>query len=241
MSAMTISGTLAEKADKKWHAFVKAGEASGMTIPGGAEFRHIAHRVFAFSDFVSETCIRHPDLLVDLVHSGDLERRYPADEYGKTLKALLAGIKEEAALEMRLRHFRRREMVRIAWRDLCGLSDLFGTMADLTALAEAVVEQSQALLYRWRCTTHGVPTGTDGLHQELVVVGMGKLGGKELNFSSDIDLIFAYPQNGETVGASMPISNEVAFSGNGLKKYLYRSYSSKTRCVHVSNIPFTVK
>ena len=208
---MTISGTLAEKAENKWQAFVKAGDASGITIPGGAEFRYTAQRIFAFSDFVSETCIRHPDLLVDLVQSGDLERGYLADEYSKTLKALLAGIEEEAALEKRLRHFRRREMVRIAWRDLCGLSDLFVTMADLTALAEAVVDQTQAQLYHWQCTTHGVPTGTDGLPQELVVVGMGKLGGKELNFSSDIDLIFAYPQNGKTVGASMSISNEEFF------------------------------
>ena len=211
MSAMTISGTLAEKAENKWQAFVKAGDASGIPIPGGAEFRHTAQRIFAFSDFVSETSIRHPDLLVDLVQSGDLERRYLADEYSKTLKALLAGIAEEAALEKQLRHFRRREMVRIAWRDLCGLSDLFVTMADLTALAEAVVDQTQALLYRWQCSTHGVPTGTEGLPQELVVVGMGKLGGEELNFSSDIDLIFAYPQNGETVGASMSVSNEEFF------------------------------
>jgi glutamate-ammonia-ligase adenylyltransferase len=208
---MTISGTLAEKAENKWQAFVKAGDASGIIIPAGAKFRHTAQRIFAFSDFVSETCIRHPDLLVDLVQSGDLERGYLADEYSKTLKALLAGIVEEATLEKRLRHFRRREMVRIAWRDLCGLSDLFVTMADLTALAEAVVDQTQAHLYRWQCTTHGVPTSTDGLPQQLVVVGMGKLGGEELNFSSDIDLIFAYPQNGETVGASMSISNEEFF------------------------------
>lgn len=208
---MTISGTLDEKAANKWQAFVKAGEVSGITIPGGTEFRHTAHRVFAFSDFVSDSCIRHPDLLVDLVHSGDLERPYPAGKYGKTLKMLLADIEAEAALEKRLRLFRRREFVRIAWRDLSGLSDLFVTMADLTALAEAVVDQTQALLYHWQCTTHGVPTGPDGLHQELVVVGMGKLGGKELNFSSDIDLIFAYPQNGETVGASMTISNEEFF------------------------------
>jgi glutamate-ammonia-ligase adenylyltransferase len=208
---MTISGTLAEKAENKWQAFVKAGDASGIIIPAGAKFRHTAQRIFAFSDFVSETCIRHPDLLVDLVQSGDLERGYLADEYSKTLKALLAGIVEEATLEKRLRHFRRREMVRIAWRDLCGFSDLFVTMADLTALAEAVVDQTQARLYRWQCTTHGVPTSTDGLPQQLVVVGIGKLGGEELNFSSDIDLIFAYPQNGETVGASMSISNEEFF------------------------------
>ena len=84
---MTFSGTLAEKAENKWQAFVKAGDTSGIIIPGGAEFRHTAQRVFAFSDFVSETCIRHPDLLVDLVQSGDLERRYLADEYGKTLTA----------------------------------------------------------------------------------------------------------------------------------------------------------
>ncbi len=211
MPSETISGYLAAKAEEKWQALVKASEGCGVSLPGETEFRRAACRVFAFSDFVSETCIRHPDLLGDLIHGGDLARRYPADEYGKTLRALLTGIQEGTALEKLLRHFRRRELIRIAWRDLCGWSDLFVTMAELTALAETVIDQTQALLCRWQSATHGVPTGPDGSHQELVVVGMGKLGAQELNFSSDVDLIFAYPQSGQTVGASVSVSNEEFF------------------------------
>ena len=84
-------------------------------------------------------------------------------------------------------------MVRIAWRDLAGLADLAETTADLSALAEACLDHALAWLYRWQSAAQGVPTGADGRPQALVVLGLGKLGAGELNFSSDVDLIFAYP------------------------------------------------
>jgi [glutamine synthetase] adenylyltransferase / [glutamine synthetase]-adenylyl-L-tyrosine phosphorylase len=93
-------------------------------------------------------------------------------------------------------------MVRIAWRDLSGLSNLSETMNDLTSFAEAVVSQSLAIIYGWQCEQYGTPFSSDGKQQYLVVIGMGKLGARELNFSSDIDLIFAYPEAGHTRGAS---------------------------------------
>jgi len=102
-------------------------------------------------------------------------------------------------------------MIRIAWRDLAGWADLSQTMADLSALADACINQALLLLYEWACQKYGIPEGYDGSPQHLVVLGMGKLGGGELNFSSDVDLIFAYPSTGQTRGVWESISNEEFF------------------------------
>jgi len=211
MSVNTLSADLAKEADAKWQALQAAAVENGMTLSLSAELQQAARRVFAFSDFVAETCIRNPLLLMDLVDSGDLENPYQTGAYTDKLRPLLAHGDGEERLEKTLRRFRRREMVRIAWRDLCGWADLFATMAELTALAEACIEETLSFIHHQLCTTYGAPVGPDGTHQTLVVIGMGKLGGEELNFSSDIDLIFAYPQSGETSGGQSPVSNEEFF------------------------------
>jgi glutamate-ammonia-ligase adenylyltransferase len=110
-----------------------------------------------------------------------------------------------------LRVYRRREMVRIAWRDLAGWTDLAQTVADLSSLADACLEQAQRLLFQWQCEKYGTPAAADGSEQGLVILGLGKLGARELNFSSDVDLIFAYPGNGNTQGSPQSLSNEDFF------------------------------
>jgi len=95
-----------------------------------------------------------------------------------------------------LRIFRRREMVRIAWRDLAGWAELQETMADLSHLADACIQFALAFLYRQACEKIGTPLLPNGNPQQIVVLGMGKLGAYELNYSSDIDLIFAYAEDG---------------------------------------------
>ncbi len=102
-------------------------------------------------------------------------------------------------------------MVRIAWRDLAGRAPLTEVLADLSALAEACVDLALEQLYLLMCEQFGTPLGEGGEAQRLVVLGMGKLGGGELNFSSDIDLIFAYPEEGETQGGRRPLSNQEFF------------------------------
>ena len=103
-------------------------------------------------------------------------------------------------------------MVRIAWRDLAGWADLSETMADLSALADACIDQSVSFLHEWQCSENGIPTGDDGSDQHLVVFGMGKLGGLELNFSSDVDLIFTYPETGVTRNTSRITSYNVCYT-----------------------------
>ena len=99
------------------------------------------------SDYVAQSCIRYPQLLVELADSGDLQRKYPAGEMAGRLREKLAGVSLEADLHQRLRQIRRREMVRIIWRDLARSATLAETLEDLSALADAVVQQTLDLLY----------------------------------------------------------------------------------------------
>ena len=102
-------------------------------------------------------------------------------------------------------------MIRIAWRDLAGWADLAETMSELSAFADTCLDQTLRILYQWQSDKHGVPMAADGSQRHLVVLGLGKLGARELNFSSDVDLIFAYPGSGQTRGAKNSLSNEDFF------------------------------
>ncbi|MGD8308077.1 MAG: bifunctional [glutamate--ammonia ligase]-adenylyl-L-tyrosine phosphorylase/[glutamate--ammonia-ligase] adenylyltransferase, partial [Chromatiales bacterium] len=115
-----------------------------------------------------------------------------------------------------LRELRRHHMVRIVWRDLGGGAGLAETLEDLTALAEACVDGALDPLHRWLLEELGVPRDEEGREQRLVVVGMGKLGARELNLSSDIDLIFAYPADGRVEGGRR-LTNEQFFIRLGQK------------------------
>ncbi len=168
--------------------------------------------VFVSSDFVSRTCTRNPNLITDLVQSGDLDKSYEAARYNRRLSDLLEGVADETSLAVLLRRFRNREMVRIAWRDIAKLADLSETMSDVSELAAACLDHTLRLLWQWTVPGWGIPESADGNIQNLVVLGMGKLGARELNFSSDIDLIFAYPQAGRTRDGAKSVSNEEFFT-----------------------------
>ena len=158
-------------------------------------------RVFAASDFVARGSVQQPELLCDLIASGDLLRTYPTGDLATRIAQSLAEAADEAALKTRLRQWRRREMMRIAWRDLAGWADLDETLATLSEFADACVDGALMKLHAWAVEKSGEPHGEySGKSQKLVVLALGKLGGQELNFSSDIDLIFAYPEEGETRG-----------------------------------------
>jgi glutamate-ammonia-ligase adenylyltransferase len=157
-----------------------------------------AARVLACSDFVARTAAARAGLLAALVASGDLRRRYDAGEPAARARAAVAECADEPALKRALRALRNRELVRIAWRDLAGWADLDETLADLSALADACVDQSYNKLLEWAAARDGLPREPGGAPAQFVVLAMGKHGGQELNFSSDIDLVFAYTGDGQT-------------------------------------------
>jgi len=206
---------LAAMGAHRWRAFADAaaGTDSAWRPPPG--WAAETERVFAFSDFVSGACIGQPALLMDLVDSGDLFKPSGEKDFQGRLAGFLNGQAGEAtgdALAAALRRFRRREMVRIAWRDLAGRADLSETMAELSALADACIQEALARLYAEQCGASGRPEDARGDAPGLVVVALGKLGARELNFSSDVDLVFAFPGRGQTTGGPRSVSHEEFFT-----------------------------
>ena len=140
----------------------------------------------------------------------EVDRPFGAGE----MRAALAGgsVEDEEGLARALRRLRARVMVRLIARDLGGLASLEEVLETTTALAEVSIGHALARLDGWLASRHGSPVGAaSGRRQELHVVGMGKLGGSELNASSDVDLVYVYPEEGETAGPR-PISNHEYFT-----------------------------
>ncbi|MGU3347805.1 bifunctional [glutamate--ammonia ligase]-adenylyl-L-tyrosine phosphorylase/[glutamate--ammonia-ligase] adenylyltransferase [Pseudomonas monsensis] len=169
-------------------------------------------RVSAASDFVIEQSVRDPLMLLSLVQSGELDRPFAPGELCAQIAAALSEAQSEDELGRVLRRQRARHQVRIIWRDLNRQADLVQTCRDLSDMADATIDQAYQWLYSRHCQQFGTPTGRrSGLPQQMVILGMGKLGAVELNLSSDIDLIFAYPEGGETVGVKRALDNQEFF------------------------------
>jgi len=175
--------------------------------------------VFAASDFVAQACARDADLLTDLIgRYGVTSRSLPGDF---TARAPAPAAGADADMLSALRRWRRREMVRIAWRALAGWAEVEETLADLSDFADAAISMAVEHARQALTARYGEPRSAAGAVQPLVVVAMGKLGGRELNFSSDVDLVLLFPERGETDGPR-PIANEEFFTrlGQGLIRLL---------------------
>tara|TARA_A100000171_G_scaffold53020_1_gene75462 strand:- start:917 stop:3919 length:3003 start_codon:yes stop_codon:yes gene_type:complete len=169
--------------------------------------RQIA-RVWACSDYAANLCIENPEILAQLIDSDDLHQpsvsglRESLQSALNELTAMPAETTDDAwqsLLKQVLRQFQKAQMLRLIWRDVTQQSSVRETAADVSLLAEVCLDVTLELLYQRLSDKLGVPVGEySGDAQQLVVLGMGKLGAGELNLSSDIDLIFAYPEPGET-------------------------------------------
>ncbi|MGH8380660.1 bifunctional [glutamate--ammonia ligase]-adenylyl-L-tyrosine phosphorylase/[glutamate--ammonia-ligase] adenylyltransferase [Pseudomonas sp.] len=173
-------------------------------------------RVTAASDYVLEQVLRDPAMLLDLVASGELDRSFAPGALCAQIAATTQAAESEDELARNLRRQRSRQQVRIIWRDLNRQADLVQTCRDLSDLADACIDQAYQWLYPRHCQQFGTPVGRrSGLPQHMVVLGMGKLGAVELNLSSDIDLIFAFPEGGETEGVKRSLDNQEFFTRLG--------------------------
>ncbi|MEE4607472.1 MAG: bifunctional [glutamate--ammonia ligase]-adenylyl-L-tyrosine phosphorylase/[glutamate--ammonia-ligase] adenylyltransferase, partial [Desulfobacteraceae bacterium] len=227
--ATALPAPLAEMAADRWRAFADLAARTDPAWRPAPGWTGAAQRVFAFSDFVFGACSGQPALLMELVDTGDLFKPSSEENYQRRLAAFLNRQPEDDAadaLATALRRFRRREMVRIAWRDLAGLADLNETMAELSALADSCLQQALARLYADQCADLGRPEGAQEDAPGLVVVALGKLGARELNFSSDVDLVFAFPSHGQTCGGRRSVSHEEFFTR--LARHLIQALSTPT-------------
>ncbi|ULX57906.1 bifunctional [glutamate--ammonia ligase]-adenylyl-L-tyrosine phosphorylase/[glutamate--ammonia-ligase] adenylyltransferase [Ectothiorhodosinus mongolicus] len=195
-------------------------------------------RIWYLSDFVARTAIRKPQLFSDLLASGDLDRPYIDGEMTTRIHEAIRQCPNDVELSQSLRYWRHREMIRIAWRDLINphpaeptknpkpaYAALSETLTDTTTLAEALIDSALEWLQKDLIGKHGHPRSHEGQVQQLLVLGMGKLGGRELNFSSDIDLIFTYPYSGQTDGERC-LDNQQFFTRLGQR--LIKALDEKT-------------
>jgi len=182
-------------AQQRWEAYEVAVKAAGARQTRDPALQRCLCRLFALSEFVAALCIRAPQHVEDLLDSGDLlADSWPGVLSGR-VRDQLAACTDETALRRVLRQVRQREMLRIAWRDLAGWASLTETLGDLSDLADACVDGALARLTAWQAADSPAPLlATESRPAPLVVLAMGKLGAHELNFSSDIDLIFTYPE-----------------------------------------------
>lgn len=176
------------------------------------DFKH----VLTLSDFVLRSALQAPEIVINLfVTENVYQEKTP--NYQALLNQQLQTCQTEDELHSQLRLFRLEQMVSIATADLVLNISLDESLKRLSELADALILGALAWLSDFCYQKWGKPVNQQGELQPLLVYGMGKLGGKELNFSSDIDLIFIYPETGETVGARRSIDNQLFFTRLGQK------------------------
>ncbi|NIA13640.1 MAG: bifunctional [glutamate--ammonia ligase]-adenylyl-L-tyrosine phosphorylase/[glutamate--ammonia-ligase] adenylyltransferase [Nitrospiraceae bacterium] len=171
-----------------------------------SRYTHLLCTIFDQSQMLTDIVCRHPQYMQWLWEEADLENALPRERMIAEMYEWAAGCptSEEGGLAMR--RFRQREILRIAVRDIYCAASLVSLTEDLSNLADAALETATRITYPDLERRFGKPmwTDADGTLREagFVVIGMGKLGGRELNFSSDIDLMFLFSADGETTGSS---------------------------------------
>jgi glutamate-ammonia-ligase adenylyltransferase len=176
-------------------------------FPDDPQLRAQLLRVLTTSPYAADILVRYPAMLAELLGSERLQRTTTAEAYVTLLRATLPPAPDEEELQRRLRLFRHRELVRIIWRDLAGSAEVTETLRDLSNLADASINVALAWAQATLEARYGEPRTEEGTPCGFGVLAMGKLGGHELNFSSDIDLVFVHSASGETTGPRS-ISNE---------------------------------
>ncbi len=162
-------------------------------------------RVVACSEFIAAALLRDPDALAWIERYDEPAAAALANlEYERTVGAAA----DAAAAQLQLRIWRRREMMRIAWRDIAARADVSETLRAVYDLADAVIRAAAAAAARSLQPTFGTPRDRGGAVVPLIVLGMGKLGCRELNFSSDVDLVLLFAAQGQTDGPRVADNEE---------------------------------
>ncbi|MDP8034324.1 bifunctional [glutamate--ammonia ligase]-adenylyl-L-tyrosine phosphorylase/[glutamate--ammonia-ligase] adenylyltransferase [Pasteurella atlantica] len=167
----------------------------------------------AMSDFVFKQLQKQPDLLQHwLQHLPILKVQ---NDYHSELTQRLTTITDKALFHKELRLFRNQEMANLIFLQSNKLASVEQVFIALSELAECLILNARNWLFTRLCEEIGTPKNSLGETQELIILGMGKLGGGELNFSSDIDLIFCYPDQGQTEGGRKSLTNYQFFTRLG--------------------------
>jgi len=181
-------------------------------------------QIWARSDFVRDQSVRNPLWLSGYAaKDSSLLQVRDAASYENLLLESVSGVSDESQFMHLIRKFRQFEMMRIIWRDLCDMSTFQQTASDVSSLADVCVLVAQRFAYENLASRYGFPRSGDARaeKQNMLVIAMGKHGGRELNVSSDIDLILVYPESGMTDHDRKSIDNHLFFTKLGQKMIQY--------------------
>lgn len=197
-------------------------------ISGRPDWLRAAVALFSHSCFLSEAVLREPGRLIDALEGGDFDRVLPAYEYQLRLARL-----QPAPAAVDLARFRRRELMRIALRDITGAAALAELTQELSNLADAILETAYHRVRAEFAARYGEPRLEGGAPCGFSILSLGKLGGEELNYSSDVDLMFVYGGNGLTDGPER-LSNKEFFK-KVANEYtaLLSAYTPEGQCYRV--------
>lgn len=194
--ALPESADLRALIDDRYRELSARCRAAGVPLHDDAGVAERIRRTLLASDFAFDVWSRQPQLL----SPQGLERL----RSGADASARLGSLKlpeDEAGCMAALRRFRHAEALRVVFRDVNALDELPETLSATSVLYESLLAAALEWATEAMASRYGHSRSADGALQRLLVVGFGKLGGSELNFSSDIDLLFAYPQAGQSDGA----------------------------------------
>lgn len=166
------------------------------------------------SDFISRTVLQQPALQAVLTEDSHLQQMLQAGFSDPLQQQPDASDAEAFAM---LRRYRNASLCQILAADILQLQPVSSSLLQVSALADCLINSAYHWAYRQLSALHGTPLDSSGQPMPLLILGMGKLGGKELNFSSDIDLIFTYPAHGETSGGRRNLENQQFFTKLGQK------------------------
>lgn len=173
---------------------------------------HYAIVIFGHSSWLGETLIHNHDLFYTLVRDRNLDRSHSREEFRENFARMRSRSFETDAASL-LARFKRREYVRIMLRDVLGIATLAETTAEISALADVLIEEALQEVQTQLQHRFGSPQWISAqgrvMDSRFAVLSLGKLGGNELNYSSDIDLLFLYDSGEEVAGAE--ISNREYF------------------------------
>lgn len=169
--------------------------------------------VLACSDFVVDNFRQYPAWWHNLRQQKPVSEEY--HYYERWLNERVTDPQTETSIMRILRLFRREMLVRVAWMQWLNIATTEQSLQQLSHLAKVLINKAKVFAYDQCCREMGVPYGKNGQPQSLCILGMGKLGGDELNFSSDIDLIFTWPEHGVTRGADREFNNIQFFTRLG--------------------------
>ena len=189
-----------------------ANVAERLNLPPSA-FTPEQAGALTFSDFILDNLQQHPEWWQHLQQQAPAADEW--QHYTLWLNQLLQSVDSEASLMRELRLFRRHMLVRIAWMQALQHATTEQTLTQLSTLAEILIAAARDWVWRDCSRDYGTPCNETGEAQPMLILGMGKLGGCELNFSSDIDLIFAWPENGVTQGGRRELDNAQFFTRMG--------------------------